>query len=92
MATPVSALQRNAAAIVRRVAASGLAEEITARGKVVAVLMPPPRVSALERLRQAGVIRPAEEADLSALFAEIDSLPATPGLMDALVEQRDSDL
>jgi antitoxin (DNA-binding transcriptional repressor) of toxin-antitoxin stability system len=91
MATSVSALQRNAASVVRRVAASGRAEEITVRGQVVAVLMPPPDVSPLDRMRHAGRIRPAVAHDLSALFAEIDAGPPTPGLMDALMEQRDTE-
>ncbi len=90
MATPISALQRNASLVVRRVAASGVAEEITDRGRVVAILAPPPRTEGLERLRQAGAVRPAKPGRLYEVIKELGTLPEI-GLMDALQEQRDTD-
>lgn len=90
MATPISALQRNAALVVRRVAASGVAEEITDRGRVVAILAPPPTVSGLERLRQQGAVRPAKNGRLSDLLDMLADLPDI-GLTEALREQRDTD-
>ena len=90
MSTAISALQRNAAAVVRRVAASGVAEEITDRGRVVAVLAPPPRAAGLERLREAGAVRPANPAALAEALAAAGALPAV-SLTDALAEQRDTD-
>jgi antitoxin (DNA-binding transcriptional repressor) of toxin-antitoxin stability system len=90
MATPISALQRNAALVVRRVAASGVAEEITDRGRVVAILAPPPQASGLERLRQQGAVRPAKKGRLSELLKMLSGLPEI-GLTEALQEQRDTD-
>lgn len=90
MSTPISALQRNASLVVRRVAASGVAEEITDRGRVVAILAPPPRTEGLERLRQAGAVRPAKPGGLYEVIKELGTLPEI-GLMDALQEQRDTD-
>ena len=90
MSTPISALQRNASLVVRRVAASGVAEEITDRGRVVAILAPPPRAEGLERLRQAGLVRPAKPGQLYEVIKELGTLPEI-GLMDALQEQRDTD-
>lgn len=90
MATPISALQRNAALVVRRVAASGLAEEITDRGRVVAILGPPPRTQGLSRLRQAGAVRPAKPGRLSEVMQAVGRLPEI-GLAEALQEQRDTD-
>jgi antitoxin (DNA-binding transcriptional repressor) of toxin-antitoxin stability system len=90
MSTPISALQRNASLVVRRVAASGVAEEITDRGRVVAILAPPPRTEGLERLRQAGAVRPAKPGQLYEVIKELGTLPEI-GLMDALQEQRDTD-
>ncbi len=88
MATSISALQRNASAVVRRVAASGEAEEITDRGRVVAVLSPPPGLSGLERLIHAGVAHPATPAAISEALASAESLPPLD-IAGALVEQRD---
>ncbi|TMD04187.1 MAG: hypothetical protein E6J01_13800 [Chloroflexi bacterium] len=90
MATPISALQRNAARVVRRVAASGVAEEITDRGRIVAILAPPPRTEGLERLRQAGAVRPAKSGGLYDVIKAVGKLPEI-GLMEALKEQRDTD-
>lgn len=90
MSTPISALQRNAASVVRKVAASGVAEEITERGRVVAVLAPPRPVAGLERLRQLGATRPAAPARLAEVLGSLADLPAV-GLVKALDEQRDSD-
>ena len=87
MSIPISALQRNAAEVVRRVAASGLAEEITDRGRVVGLLAPPPPVDGLERLRQAGAVRRAEPGGIGPLLAELADLPSI-GLQEALEEQR----
>jgi len=88
--TPISALQRNAALVVRRVAASGVAEEITDRGRVVAILAPPPPVSGLERLRQQGAVRPAKPGGLYEVVKAFGRLPSI-GLTEALEEQRDTD-
>lgn len=90
MATPISALQRNAALVVRRVAASGVAEEITDRGRVVAILAPPPRTEGLERLRQAGAVRPGKPGRLYDVIKAAGRLPEI-GLPEALKEQRDTD-
>jgi antitoxin (DNA-binding transcriptional repressor) of toxin-antitoxin stability system len=90
ISTPISALQRNASLVVRRVAASGVAEEITDRGRVVAILAPPPRTEGLERLRQAGAVRPAKPGQLTEVIKGLEILPEI-GLMDALQEQRDTD-
>jgi hypothetical protein len=88
MTTPISALQRNAAAVIRKVAASGIAEEITDRGRVVGVLGPPPELSGLERLRQAGATRPAVSGAMAQGLALTTHLPEI-GLVEALAEQRD---
>jgi antitoxin (DNA-binding transcriptional repressor) of toxin-antitoxin stability system len=88
MATPISALQRNAASVVRKVTASGVAEEITDRGRVVAVLTPPPVVDGLQRLRQAGVTRAADSRLLHEALAQVGSIPPLD-LAGALAEQRD---
>lgn len=88
--TPISALQRNAAHVVRRVAASGVAEEITDRGRVVAILAPPPRTEGLERLRQAGAVRPAKPGRLYEVVKRMGRVPEI-GLTEALKEQRDTD-
>jgi antitoxin (DNA-binding transcriptional repressor) of toxin-antitoxin stability system len=90
MTVPISALQRNAALVVRRVAASGVAEEITDRGRVVAILAPPPRAEGLERLRQAGAVRDAKAGRLYEVIEAAGALPEI-GLMEALEEQRDTD-
>jgi len=90
MAVPISALQRNAAEVVRRVAASGVAEEITDRGRVVGLLAPPPLVDGLERLRQSGAIRRAEPGSIAELLAEMADLPSL-GLPQALEEQRNTE-
>lgn len=90
MPTPISALQRNAASVVRKVAFSGAAEEITDRGRVVAVLVPPPRATGLERLRQLGATRPADPARLADVLASLGDVPPV-GLVGALAEQRDSE-
>jgi antitoxin (DNA-binding transcriptional repressor) of toxin-antitoxin stability system len=89
MAIPVSALQRNAAAVVRRVAASGVAEEITDRGRVVAVIGPPTTARGYHRLVEAGAVRPAEGGGVLELFDELDQLPGL-ALGEALEEQRDT--
>lgn len=90
MSIPISALQRNASVVVRRVASSGLAEEITDRGRVVAILAPPPRTEGLDRLRQVGAVRPAKPGRLDEVIRELETLPEV-GLMEALQEQRDTD-
>ncbi len=90
MLIPISALQRNAAAVVRRVVASGVAAEITDRGRVVAILSPPPQASGLEWLRRLGMTRPAEPGALAKVLARTGALPAL-GLVQALAEQRDSE-
>ncbi len=90
MSIPISALQRNAAAVVRKIAASNIAEEITDRGHVVAVLCPPPQVTGIERLRQAGLTRPAVPGALAEAIASLDVLPSVD-LSGALAEQRDDD-
>jgi antitoxin (DNA-binding transcriptional repressor) of toxin-antitoxin stability system len=90
MAIPISALQRNAAEVVRRVAASGLAEEITDRGRVVGLLAPPPPVDGLERLRQSGAVRRAEPGGIRPLLTELADLPSI-GLQQALEEQRNTE-
>jgi antitoxin (DNA-binding transcriptional repressor) of toxin-antitoxin stability system len=90
MSTPISALQRNASAVVRRVAASGIAEDITDHGRVVAVLAPVAPGGPLDRLRRAGLVRPADpEALLRGLVAAAGLPPLELGR--ALVEQRDTD-
>lgn len=88
MATPISALQRNAAGVVRKVVASGVAEEITDRGRVVAVLSPPPSRLGLERLRELGATRPADPSARGEALALMADLPAL-GLSQSLAEQRD---
>lgn len=90
MTVPISALQRNAAEVVRRVAASGMAEEITDRGRVVAILAPPPAAEGLDRLRQAGAVRSAKPGRLHEVIEAAGVLPEI-GLMAALEEQRDTD-
>lgn len=90
MTVPISALQRNAALVVRRVAASGVAEEITDRGRVVAILAPPSRTEGLERLRQAGAVRPAKPGRLFDVIEAAGDVPDIR-LMDALTEQRDTE-
>ncbi|MFN2582262.1 MAG: hypothetical protein ABR498_05925 [Candidatus Dormibacteria bacterium] len=91
MSIPISALQRNAAAVVRRIAASGRSEEITDRGRVVAVIGPRPEQTGLARLEAAGHVRPAATVDWDKLWASIDGAQRVGGLMEALMEQRDSD-
>lgn len=91
MAVPISELQRNASSVVRRVAASGIAEEITDRGRVVAILAPPPRSEGLERLRQAGAVRPAKPGRLDEVIKQPGNV-AEVRLMEALQEQRDTEL
>lgn len=90
MLLPISALQRNAAAVIRKMAASGVSVEITDRGRVVAILSPPPHASGLDRLRRIGVTRPGDPAEVAKVLARVDALPAL-GLVDALAEQRDSE-
>jgi prevent-host-death family protein len=90
MSTPISALQRNAAEVVRRVAASGIAEEITDRGRVVAVIAPPPEETGLERLRRMGAVREAKPGALRE-WLELNPEIAIPGLTKALEEQRDTE-
>ena len=75
--------------MVRRVAASGVAEEITDRGRVIGLLAPPLVGGNLDRLREAGAIRPAEPGGLAEVLAELAELPAI-GLTHALEEQRDT--
>ena len=89
MSIPISALQRNAAQVVRQVAASGLAQEITDRGRVVAVIGPPPDLHGLERLRAEGAVRQGNAADWRAAVAALRDV-AVPGLIQALEEQRDT--
>ena len=90
MTTSIGALQRNASAIVRKVVASGTPEEITDRGRVVAILVPPPESSGLERLREAGATRlPVPGAVADALAGTSDL--AEVGLTDSLAEQRDTE-
>lgn len=76
--------------MVRRVTASGVAEDITDRGRVVAVLGPPPRATGLERLREAGVTRPADPRLLLEGLSEARAAPSLK-LGAALAEQRDLD-
>jgi len=90
MSIRISALQRNAAEVVRRVAASGKAEEITDRGRIVAVISPPPAITGLERLKAAGLVRPPEPGALARGLDMSRPLPAVD-LMGALAEQRDTD-
>ncbi len=90
MSIPISALQRNAAEVVRRVAASGVAEEITDRGRVVGLLAPPLVGGGLDRLREAGAIRPAQRGGLAEVLGDLADLPAI-GLTRALEEQRDTE-
>lgn len=90
MPTPISALQRNAAQVVRRVAASGIAEEITDRGRVVAMVAPVPDGSPLDRLRRAGLVRQGNPAALTRALAGVGALPPV-ALSEALAEQRDTD-
>ena len=90
MPTPISALQRNAAGVVRKVVASGVAEEITDRGRVVAILAPPPAAEGLARLRQSGAVRPPEPGGIAEVVDALDDLPAL-NLARALAEQRDTD-
>ncbi len=90
MAVPISALQRNASSVIRRVAGSGIAEEITDRGRVVAILAPPPRSEGLERLRQAGAVRPAKPGRLDGVIKQLGNV-AELRLMEALQEQRDTE-
>lgn len=88
MATPISALQRNAAAVIRRVVASGVSEEITDHGRVVAVLAPPPALQGLEKLRAEGHVTPATGGFTERLRL-LEDLPGVEGLRAALDEQRD---
>jgi hypothetical protein len=67
-----------------------VAEEITDRGRVVAILAPPPRAEGLERLRQAGAVRDAKAGRLYEVIEAAGALPEI-GLMEALEEQRDTD-
>ena len=90
MTIPVSALQRNAAEVIRRVAGSGISEEITDRGRVVAILSPPVRADGIERLRKMGMTRPPDPDALRQALEQVDSLPAL-ALSEALAEQRDRD-
>jgi antitoxin (DNA-binding transcriptional repressor) of toxin-antitoxin stability system len=90
MSTPISALQRNASAVVRQVAASGIAEEITDRGRVVAVLAPVSPGGPLDRLRRAGLVRPGDPTALTRGMTSAATLPALE-LSRALIEQRDSE-
>ncbi|MHB8508086.1 MAG: hypothetical protein ACYDGR_05475 [Candidatus Dormibacteria bacterium] len=90
MTTSISALQRNAASVIHRVAASGVTEEITHRGRVVAVLSPPPAATGLAGLRAAGLSRAADPDTLARALAVVASLPPVD-LAGALSEQRDSD-
>ena len=90
MSTPISALQRNAAEVVRKVAASRVAEEITERGRVVAILAPPPRAEGLARLRQSGAVRAAEPGGIAEVVEAMADLPAL-NLTEALTEQRDAE-
>ncbi len=90
MTIPVSALQRNAASVVRQVAASGIAEEITDRGRVVAVLGPPPVAEGLEWLRLSGAVRTAEAGGIAEVLELAGDLPSI-ALATALQEQRDTE-
>lgn len=90
MTIPVSALQRNASEVIRRVAGSGISEEITDRGRVVAILSPPVRADGIERLRKMGMTRPPDPDALRQALEQVDSLPAL-ALSEALAEQRDRD-
>ena len=90
MTLPISALQRNAAAAVRRVRASGIAEEITDRGRVVAILAPPPGISGLDRLLHEGALHEPEPGGLMDVLPDAGAL-GDERLMEALLEQRDSE-
>lgn len=65
-------------------------EVITDRGRVVAVLHPPPAETGLEKLRRLGLVRPGDPARLELALAAIAKLPAVD-LEGALAEQRDLD-
>ncbi|MHB8290228.1 MAG: hypothetical protein ACYDEY_13545 [Acidimicrobiales bacterium] len=90
MATGISALQRNASAVVRKVAAAGIAEEITDRGRVVAVIIPPPESTGLERLRASGATRRASGESFAVLLSRAAILPRLD-LAGALTEQRNTE-
>lgn len=87
---PISALQRNAAEVVRKMLASGQSVDITDRGRVVALLSPPRQSGGLQRLRDMGMTRQADPQALQKGLARISGLPALD-LAGALNEQRDSD-
>jgi antitoxin (DNA-binding transcriptional repressor) of toxin-antitoxin stability system len=91
MAIPISALQRNAAAVVRKVNASGQAESITDRGKVVAVISPASKLTGMDRLIAEGHVHLAtgdlEEADR--IFKEFLKHPFRGDPQAALQEQRE---
>lgn len=70
--------------------ASGTPEEITDRGRVVAILAPPPESSGLQRLREAGATRPAVHGAVADALKATDDLPEV-GLSEALAEQRDTE-
>ncbi len=91
MSVSISALQRNASAVIKQVVASGHSEEVTDRGHVVAILSPPPVATGLQRLREQGHCRPADSGPWDDLFGEIDEGARIADLMAALDEQRDTD-
>lgn len=66
-------LRQHASRYVAR-AAAGESIEITDRGKLVAVLSPPRKVSALDRLRAAGHVHEAK-GDLR----DVEPVPPLPG-------------
>ncbi|MEO7804165.1 MAG: prevent-host-death family protein [Actinomycetota bacterium] len=92
MSIPISALQRNAAAVIRRIVASGKAEEVTDRGRVVALLSPAEEATGLERLRRQGAVRERDPLAFQQALEMIHSLPPMDlDLEGALKEQRDTD-
>ena len=88
MAVLISALQRNASEVIRKVRATGMAVEITDRGRVVAILSPPPEETGVDRLRNAGVVLEPMQGSIEDV---LNSKITLAGAADALREQRDSD-
>ena len=90
MSVSISALQRNASEVVRKVAISGKAEEITDRGKVLAVLAPPPEATGLAKLRKSGQTVIGTGGSIRDFLRKVDGLPSVD-LGRALEEQRDAE-
>jgi len=75
------------------VAASGVAQEITDRGRVVAILSPPPAGEGLERLRRLGLTKPPCGEGVGKVLDRLQPLIGTRELRlgEALAEQRDTE-